>query len=69
MIEGTCLKEKCYIWKKEGDKCPFFLQTLWRPEKGSEAKTLEDCAPRRNTILLMEYSSRAIGLQKDYEEG
>ena len=67
MVESTCLKEKCYIWREEGDKCPFYIQTMWRnEEKPSTPSILEDCAHRRKTLLLMDYSNRAIGIQKDY---
>lgn len=69
MVEGTCLKEKCYLWRSEGVDCPFYLPTMWRNEDNpTTPQMIEDCAPRRNTILLMEYSNRAIGIQKDYEE-
>jgi hypothetical protein len=69
-MESTCLKDKCQFWiEKNGEVlCPFFINTLWKEDENSVPKTLNDCAPKRNTIMLMDYSSRAIGIQKDYEE-
>lgn len=67
-MEPTCSKEKCFLWKTEGEKCPFYVQTIWTKENSPTTKVLEDCAPQRNTILLMDYSARAIGIQKDYED-
>jgi len=68
MVKSTCLKEECYIYREEGEKCPFFIQTVWSEKGQHEPKILEDCAPRRNTILLMDYSNRALGIQQDYEQ-
>lgn len=68
MVESTCLKEKCYIYREEGDKCPFYVETIWTVEGSHEPKIAEDCAPRRNTMMLMDYSNRAIGIQQDYEQ-
>jgi hypothetical protein len=68
-MESTCLKDKCQFWvEKNGEVlCPFFINTLWQDDESSVPKTLNDCAPKRNTMLLMEYSARAIGIQQDYE--
>jgi len=68
MVESTCLKERCYIYREEGDKCPFFIQTVWKAGDSATTNVLDDCAPRRNTLLLMDYSNRAIGIQQDYEQ-
>lgn len=69
-IESTCIGEKCIFWEKQNGEiiCPFFINTLWKENEKSVPVTLNDCAPKRNTIMLMDYSSRAIGIQKDYEE-
>ncbi len=67
-MEPTCLKEKCFIWKTEKEECPFYMQTMWTKEGSHTPQILDDCAPRRNTMLLMDYSTRAIGIQKDYEQ-
>lgn len=69
-LKSTCLGKKCVFWEEEEGRviCPFYIQTMW-DETGSNSPTvLEDCAPKRNTMLLMDYSNRAIGIQKDYEE-
>ena len=67
-LESTCIGEKCKFWEvKNGEPdCPFFLNTMWEEEGKNTTTVLNDCAPKRNTILLMDYSSRAIGIQKDY---
>jgi hypothetical protein len=67
-MEETCKKDKCFMWKTEGENCPFFIQTIWTKQGSHQPKVLDDCSPRRNTILLMSYTERAIGIQKDYEE-
>lgn len=69
-LESTCLGKKCIFWDEEDGRviCPFYIQTMW-DEKGKNSPTiLEDCAPKRNTMMLMDYSNRAIGIQQDYEE-
>ena len=44
------------------------MQTIWTKEGSHTPQILDDCAPRRNTILLMDYNARAVGIQKDYEQ-
>ena len=45
------------------------MTTVWEnSEQPGATQIVEDCAPKRNTLLLMEYSSRAIGMQQDYEQ-
>jgi hypothetical protein len=67
-IESTCMGESCPFWSVVDGliKCPFYLQTIWALEGSHKPTVLNDCAPRRNTMLLMDYSERAIGIQKDY---
>ena len=67
-MESTCKKEMCFMWEKEGEKCPLFINTMWASEGTNQSKILDDCAPKRNTILLMDYSNRGIGMQQDYEK-
>lgn len=46
-----------------------YMTTVWEnSEQPGATKLVEDCAPKRNTLLLMEYSARAIGIQRDYEQ-
>jgi len=46
-----------------------YMTTVWdNTDEAGVTKIVEDCAPKRNAILLMEYSSRAIGMQQDYEQ-
>lgn len=69
-LEPTCMGEQCPFWsvdKNERVVCPMFIQTLWSVQGSNRPKTINDCAPKRNTLLLMDYSERAIGIQQDYE--
>lgn len=69
-LESTCLGKKCVFWDEENGEviCPFYVRTMWNEDGKNSPTILEDCAPKRNTILLLDYSSRAIGIQKDYEQ-
>ena len=69
-LEPTCMGDQCPFWavdKNERVTCPLFIQTIWSVKGNNQPKTVNDCAPKRNTILLMDYSERAIGIQQDYE--
>lgn len=69
MISNTCKKEECKWWKEYKEDCPMYMTTVWNnSDEPGTTKIIEDCAPKRNTIMLMEYSSRALGIQQDYEE-
>ena len=60
----------CPFWavdKNDMVVCPLFIQTIWSVKGSNTPKTINDCAPKRNTLLLMDYSERAIGIQQDYE--
>jgi len=68
-MKDTCIRELCPWWTEYEAKCPMYITTVWEnSEEPGATKVIEDCAPKRNTLLLMEYSSRAIGIQKDYEQ-
>ncbi len=68
-MKDTCMKELCEWWKEHGEKCPMYITTVWDDiDHPGTTKTVSDCAPKRNTVMLMDYSSRAIGIQQDYEE-
>jgi len=69
-LEPTCMGETCPFWSVDDDSrviCPMFIQTIWSVKGSNQPKTVNDCAPKRNTLLLMDYSERAIGIQQDYE--
>jgi len=69
-LEPTCMGEQCPFWsvdKNDRVICPMFIQTIWSVKGSNTPKTVNDCAPKRNTLLLMDYSERAIGIQQDYE--
>jgi len=69
MVKDTCKKENCPWWKKYKDTCPMYITTVWEnSDEPGATKIINDCSPKRNTLLLMEYSSRAIGMQQDYEQ-
>lgn len=69
MISNTCKKEECAWWKEHKESCPMYITTVWNnSDEPGATKIIEDCAPKRNSLLLMEYSSRAVGIQQDYEE-
>ena len=69
MVKDTCKKEDCPWWKKYNNNCPMYITTVWEnSEEAGSTKIIDDCSPKRNTLLLMEYSSRAVGMQQDYEE-
>jgi len=69
VISNTCKKEECKWWKEYKEDCPMYMTTVWNnSDEPGTTKIIEDCAPKRNTIMLMEYSSRALGIQQDYEE-
>ena len=68
-LEPTCMGEPCPFWavdKNERVTCPLFIQTIWSVKGSNSPKVINDCAPKRNTLLLMDYSERAIGIQQDY---
>ena len=70
-LEPTCMGSQCPFWsvdKNERVACPLFIQTIWSVKGANRPKVINDCAPKRNTLLLMDYSERAIGIQQDYEE-
>ena len=68
-MKDTCSKENCPWWKIDQERCPMYIETTWTDsEQAGTTKIVSDCAPKRNTVMLMEYSSRAIGMQQDYEE-
>jgi hypothetical protein len=69
-LEPTCMGETCPFWSVDKDSrvvCPLFIQTIWSVKGSNSPKVVNDCAPKRNTLLLMDYSERAIGIQQDYE--
>ena len=69
-LEPTCMGDVCPFWavdKNDMVVCPLFIQTIWSVKGSNTPKTINDCAPKRNTLLLMDYSERAIGIQQDYE--
>jgi hypothetical protein len=69
-LEPTCMGSQCPFWavdKNERVTCPLFIQTIWSVKGSNSPKVINDCAPKRNTLLLMDYSERAIGIQQDYE--
>lgn len=68
MVSNTCKKEECPWWNEHKEKCPMYITTVWsNSEEAGTTKIIEDCAPKRNCMMLMDYSSRAIGIQQDYE--
>ena len=69
MVKDTCKKEQCPWWQQHESNCPMYMTTVWEnSEEAGATKIIEDCAPKRNTLLLMEYSARAVGMQQDYEQ-
>lgn len=69
-LEPTCMGDQCPFWsvdKSDRVICPLFIQTIWSVKSSNTPKVINDCAPKRNTLLLMDYSERAIGIQQDYE--
>ena len=68
-MKDTCSKEHCVWWEKYEMRCPMYIETTWNDtDQPGTTKIVSDCAPKRNAVMLMEYSSRAIGMQQDYEE-
>ena len=68
-MKDTCSKECCPWWKKYEKTCPMYIETTWEDtEQIGTSKTVSDCAPKRNAVMLMEYSARAVGMQQDYEQ-
>jgi len=67
MTDPTCDK-KCVYWEEYGERCPFFIRSGWKDESTGQAKLIEDCAPKRSMLLLMEMSNKMLGLQKSNEQ-
>jgi len=61
-MTGTCYI-KCPWWKKYKEKCPNFIKTTWRPGGGGQPETIDDCAPKRSTLMLMVVLERLEGQQ------
>jgi hypothetical protein len=60
MPTSTCNK-KCPFWKKYKEKCPNFIATTWRPSGGGQPLTVNDCSPKRTTLMLMDVLERLDG--------
>lgn len=70
MIGDTCKKKKCKLWKKYGEGCPDYIETQWESEENGmrTTKTIADCAPKRNTLLLMKIWAQLTANQRLIEQ-
>lgn len=64
-VQPTCRQKDCGHW--DDGKCPFSLETWWRPLEG-QPKLVRDCAPIRTMLMTQELYNRQIGLQKAIED-
>ena len=62
-VKGTCVKEDCQSWKENGNKCPHYMETVWVNESNGVPKILEDCAPRRTVLMLMDMHNQLAGIK------
>jgi hypothetical protein len=53
--------------KCDPTSCPNFVQSIWISEKG-EHKLVNDCAPRRLTLMMQQVIQSNLALQKSNEE-
>jgi hypothetical protein len=71
-ISDTCKKKECKFWKKHSKdfaECPFYTRTIWEDnDDPGVTAVLHDCSPQRDVRLLMNYDSRAIGIQQDFDD-
>ena len=65
-MENTCSKD-CPLWKKYKEKCPNFIQTTWKDDKGN-MKIINDCSPKRTMLMIQELYNRIIGVEKAQEQ-
>jgi len=65
-MENTCSKD-CPLWKKYKEKCPNFIQTTWKDDKGN-MKIINDCSPKRTMLMIQELYNRVIGVEKAQEQ-
>ena len=82
MAENTCNSEKCahaLLMQELGklldvkvcypDACPNFIQNWFNPdETHNESYLVNDCAPKRQVLMQMQYFNRSIGVQKALEQ-
>jgi len=69
-MNNTCT-DKCAWYKKykQGERCPFYVETVWNPNNGDGRPTVvKDCAPKRSVLLQMEAHNQMIGLQAASEQ-
>ena len=81
-MEGTCIKEKCwlYLLTKEFlgsapdiECCPFYMETVWTPipvdGKAEPAKVLKDCVNKRGMLTMLgDIYPILLGVQQSNEE-
>jgi len=67
MAEDTCKKEECWFWKKFKGRCPNYIESTFVEKNTGRTKTVSDCAPVRNNILLIDIYQRLEGLQSAQE--
>ena len=67
-MEHTCtLSNECPLWKKYKEKCPNYIQTTWKDDKGN-VKIINDCSPKRTMLMIQELYNRIIGVEKAQEQ-
>jgi hypothetical protein len=70
IVTDTCTHRKCKLWKKYGENCPNYIETQWKKEENGvmQSKTINDCAPKRNTMLLLKIWHQLIENQRLIEQ-
>lgn len=64
--ESTCKREKCPKWDNNfvDGNCPNFMYTTWVNKEESMPKVLDDCAPQRTVLMLMDMHNHIMGMKE-----
>ena len=69
-MEKTCKGKICMFWEEKNGEvtCPFYINTIWKKENSHVPHLMDDCSHRRNTLMLIDYFSRSMGIKEDYDK-
>lgn len=70
-MENTCAPEKCKLHDLLGgdpNQCPNYVESWWEPQEGGKPILVQDCAPKRQIIMLQDIFNRLLALQQVNEQ-
>lgn len=70
-MENTCKPDKCQLHNLLGGEpahCPNYIESWWQPQEGGKPILVQDCAPKRQILMLQDIFNRLLALQQVNEQ-